>query len=191
MIPLLSTAYLPPISYVNECVSSGKIILEQHEHYVKQTYRNRANIYGANGMLPLIIPVQHEKLFEIPVKDVKISYSSQWQKIHWRSITSAYRNSPYFEFFEDEFAPFYAQKFETLFEFNLELMKRIFSLMKIKVEIFFTSAYEKDIESVKDLRNYFSPEKRDPQETYRQVFAERTGFISDLSIADKLFNQLT
>lgn len=189
MIPLFSTAYLPPISYINECLRSEKIILDGHEHYIKQTYRNRANICGANGLLPLIIPVQHENLFQIPISEVKISYETQWQKIHWRSITSAYRNSPYFEFYEDEFAPHYLKRTETLFEFNLELLKKIFSLLKAEVGITFTSSYEKNPEGVNDLRNHFSPENRIAnQESYRQVFSERFGFINDLSIVDKLFN---
>ncbi len=186
---LLSTAYLPPISYINECIHSGIIILEQHEHYIKQTYRNRTNIYGANGLLPLIVPVQHENLFQIPIRDVKISYASPWQKIHWRSITSAYRNSPYFEFLEDEFAPFYERNYETLFEFNIRLLEKIFSLMNAPVQIEFTSGYEKNPAGVEDLRNSFLPQTRKDIEPYRQVFSERHGFINDLSISDKLFNQ--
>jgi hypothetical protein len=186
---LLSIAYLPPISYINECIRSGKIILEQHEHYVKQTYRNRANIYGANGLLSLIIPVQHRNLFQIPITDVRISYESQWQKIHWRSITSAYRNSPFFEFLEDEFAPFYEKELETLFEFNLKLLEKIFSLMKVDVQVEFTSTYEKNPANDIDYRNNFHPDKRQNIEPYRQTFSDRTGFISDLSIVDMLFNQ--
>jgi hypothetical protein len=189
VIPLFSIAYLPPISYIYECIRSGKIILDQHEHYIKQTYRNRTNIYGANGLLPLIIPVQHKNLFRVPVKDVNISYAMPWQKIHWRSITSAYRNSPFFEYYEDEFATFYEKKFDTLFEFNLELLKRIFFLMKEDVEISFTTSYEKQYADIQDLRNTFSAERRPKQpEIYRQVFSERFGFLSDLSIIDKLFN---
>src|SRR5256885_1476473 len=99
---LFSIAYLPPISYVAEILKSKKITLEKHEHYIKQTYRNRALIYGPNGMLPLIIPVAHEDLYTKPIHEVKISYANNWQLIHWRTITSCYRNSPYFEFFEDE-----------------------------------------------------------------------------------------
>jgi hypothetical protein len=188
--PLLSAAYLPPISYMNECLGSGQIILEQHEHYIKQTYRNRANVYGANGLLPLVIPVHHDNLFRIPIREVKISYESPWQNIHWRSITSAYRNSPYFEFLEDTIAPFYSKRIETLFEFNLELLKTIFSLMKADIQISFTSQYEATPANARDLRNSFLPNKRDANQLpYRQVFTERHGFLSDLSIIDRIFNQ--
>jgi hypothetical protein len=187
--PLLSTAYLPPVSYIEECISSGKIILEMHEHYIKQSYRNRTNIYGANGLLPLIIPVDHQNLFQVPIKDVRISYVNPWQKIHWRSITSAYRNSPYFEFFEDEFINFYEKKYETLFEFNLLLLEKIFSLLKANVRVEFTSIYERQPTASEDLRNHFHPDKRKDIDPYRQVFSERMGFLNDLSFIDKLFNR--
>jgi hypothetical protein len=187
--PLLSTAYLPPVSYIEECISSGIIILEMHEHYIKQSYRNRTNIYGANGLLPLIIPVDHQNLFQVPIKDVRISYVNPWQKIHWRSITSAYRNSPYFEFFEDEFINFYEKKYETLFEFNLLLLEKIFSLLKANVRVEFTSIYERQPTASEDLRNHFHPDKRKDIDPYRQVFSERMGFLNDLSFIDKLFNR--
>jgi len=187
--PLFSTAYLPPVSYIDECIRSGKIILEQHEHFVKQTIRNRAHICGANGMLKLIIPVQHQRPSRIPICDVKISYENAWQKIHWRSIASAYRNSPYFEFYEDEFAPFYHRRFETLFAFNLELMKKIFALLKANVDISFTSSYVKEPAEVTDFRNFPFEEKTDMNsEPYRQVFSDRIGFIAGLSIFDKICN---
>ena len=185
MTPLLATAYLPPISYINECLDSGKIILEQHEHYIKQTWRNRANIYAANGLLSLIIPVQHKSASGGPIKDVKISYETDWQKIHWRSISSAYRNSPYYEFYEDDFAPFYQRKFESLFEFNLELLKKILALMKKDVEISFTSAYEKTSEGINDLRNHYNPSTHvEGASNYGEVDDERFGFVHDLSICD-------
>jgi len=96
---LFPIAYLPPVSYVALCCRSGTILLEKHEHYVKQSLRNRALIYGANGILPLIIPVRHDGLATLPVHEVRIDYSTPWQKIHWRSITSAYRNSAFFEYY--------------------------------------------------------------------------------------------
>src|SRR2546423_10173185 len=112
---LFSTAYLPPVSYFISLLQSTKIIFEKHEHYVKQTYRNRALICTANGIHPLIIPVVHDGLYSQPIHKVKISYETDWQKIHWRTITSSYRRSPYFEFFEDELKPLYEKNVELLF----------------------------------------------------------------------------
>lgn len=188
---LLSTAYLPPISYFSCLLHAERIIWEKHEHYVKQSYRNRALIYGANGLHPLIIPVRHDGGERKPICEKEISYDDDWQKIHWRTITSSYRNSPYFEYFEDEFKSFYETKTETLFEFNFQLLKKILELLQIPFVLEFTSSYEATYPAeVKDLRNSFTPSERNvgfPK--YNQVFCDRYGFIHDLSIVDLLFNK--
>ena len=187
---LISTAYLPPVSFFSRLVQAEKIIFEKHEHYVKQTFRNRALIYGANGIHPLIIPIHHDGNLRKPVWERKVSYDSQWQKIHWRTLTSSYRNSPFFEYFEDEFKNFFETKTETLFEFNLLLINKIFSLMQIPFTPTFTNSYELAGFDGEDLRNAFSPEKRKENlPVYNQVFADRFGFIPDLSIVDLLFNK--
>jgi hypothetical protein len=188
---LLSAAYLPPVSFFSCLISAKKIIIEKHEHYVKQTYRNRALIYGANGIHPLIIPIHHEGLYRRPMHEIKISYDADWQKIHWRTLTSAYRNSPYFEYFEDELRIFYETKTETVFEFNLRLLEKIFSLLQLPFNPGFTSSFEKVWPSeIQDARNLFDPStrKKDMPE-YHQVFSEKHGFIPDLSIVDLLFNK--
>jgi hypothetical protein len=188
---LLSTAYLPPIGYVSRLVTASKIIFEKHEHYVKQTYQSRALTYGANGLHPLIVPVQHDDLYIKPVSEIRISYDSPWQKIHWRTITSAYRNSPFFEYFEDELRPFFETKRETLFEFNFTLLQKLVSLLQIPFKHGFTAAYERTTpESCLDLRNAFTPAGRNTTHpAYKQVFSDRHGFISDLSVIDLLFNK--
>ncbi len=191
MTPLLSISYLPPISYIAACVQSEKIIIEKHEHYIKQTHRNRALIFGANGILPLIIPVRHENLFSIPIHEVRLATGTRWQQVHWKSIVSAYRNSAFFEFFEEDFAGLYQQKFDTLFEFDMEFLKMIFRFLKAGVEVSFTSMYEKDAHPVHDLRNMFDAmQPGQPSEIrYRQVFSDHHGFISNLSVIDLLFNE--
>jgi hypothetical protein len=195
LTPLLPTSYLPTIAYIATCVQSGKVEIEYHEHFIKQTFRNRALIYGANGILPLIIPVQHENLFRIPVHEVKISYHDNWQKIHWRSIVSAYRNSAFFDYFEDEFAPFYQRKFGTLCEFNHELLMLIFRILQVEVEISTTLNYQKFIGERLDLPNAFTTLQHDSESAgtsvnrYRQVFSGKHGFIPGLSIVDLLFNE--
>lgn len=195
MIPLLSIAYLPPVPYIATCIRSEEIVIELHEHYIKQTYRNRALIYGANGILPLIIPIQHKDLFDIPVEEVKISYDVDWQKIHWRSIVSAYRNSAFFEYFEDDFDVFYQRKFQTLCEFDLELLKLVFRILQSEVVVSFTSGYHQEVPGKHDLREAFNmhdedqPNQKPPEMRYRQVFSSKHGFLPNLSIIDLLFNE--
>jgi len=195
LVPLLSVSYLPPISYVAACVQSGKIVIDRHEHFVKQTHRNRALIYGANGILPLIIPVQHADLFNIPVHEVQIANDTDWQKIHWRSLVSAYRNSAYFDFFEDDFRVFYQRKFTSLYEFDLELLKLILRILQAEVDISYTASYQHTTDDKIDLRYAFSEKeqkrktKKPSEMRYRQVFSAKHGFIPDLSAVDLLFNE--
>lgn len=186
---LLSTAYLPPIHYFKKIATSSTVLIEQHEYFVKQTYRNRCTIYGANGVQDLVIPLEntHEKT---PIHQKKIAYKQNWQLNHWRSIESAYRNSPYFIYYADELHPFYTNKYEFLLEYNNELLKTLLRLLKLKGEIQLTDVYEKNV--AEDLRSAFSPKKPIPQNTakpYSQVFSEKHGFIPNLSIIDLLFNK--
>ena len=147
-------------------------------------------VYSANGLLQLIIPVEHTNLYRIPVHEVKISQGSGWQKIHWRSIESAYRKSPYFEYFEADLKPYFEKSAEKLFDFNFTLTEKIFSLMRIPFNYGFTSGYEKNSGDKSDFRNFFTPDKRNLNlPFYRQVFSDRHNFISDLSILDLLFNK--
>lgn len=187
---LLSTAYLPPVTYITRSIKAGSITLDAHEHFVKQSYRSRCSIYGPNGKLDLIVPIVHEKLFTIPVKEVKIANDSRWQTIHWRSLEAAYNNSPYFEFYEDVFRPFYEKKFNYLFDFNLELTRELFKAKRANVEIKITENYIALAENMTDLRNYFHPKMNyETPEKYHQVFADRHGFIDRLSYIDFLFNE--
>lgn len=185
---LLSTAYLPPIEYFRKIVSTNAFFIEKHEHFVKQTYRNRCNILGPNGVQALSIPLvnTHDK---IPVGEKKIAYAENWQKQHWRSITTAYANSPYFIYYSDELYVFYESKFENLLEYNTEILKLLLKLLKIKTEIKFTESFATD--EANDLRNTISP-KTFHQSTfkpYTQVFSEKFPFTPNLSIIDLLFNK--
>ena len=102
---LLPIFYLPPIYWFSKFLNEDQISLEQWENFPKQTYRNRTNIYGANGKLSLVIPIKHTGKRQM--KDIEISYAENWQKIHWKSIKTAYQSSPYFEFYEDKLGEIY------------------------------------------------------------------------------------
>ncbi len=186
---LLSTTYLPPISWFKEIVNNESILIEKHEHYQKQSYRNRCEILSANGKLNLSIPLLKQGDKEI-ITDKRISYTENWQQNHWRAITSAYKNSPYFEFLEDEFKPFYSNKHEFLFDYNWKLAQTILKILRIKKNILFTETFEKNFDG-HDLRNSIHPKIKLKLNTkpYRQVFSDKFDFTDNLSVIDLVFNQ--
>jgi hypothetical protein len=186
---LLSTAYLPPVSYFVEWLKADSVCLETHEHFVKQTYRNRSSIYSANGKLDLIIPVMHANLYSIPISDVQIAYQENWQIKHWRSIESAYRKSSYFEFYESFLFPLFCQREKSLFEWNSKLLNSILRHLKINHSYSLTESYNATPD-VYDYRNKITPASNPGFELpkYFQVFSLKYGFIPNLSILDLLFN---
>ena len=186
---LLSTAYLPNINYLSQVLKHDVVVLEKHEHFVKQTYRNRCEILTSNGKLSLSIPLVKQADKEL-ITDKKISYAEDWQKQHWRAITSAYKNSPYFEFFEDELKKFYENKFEYLFDYNTQLLQTILHILRVEKQIEFTNEFELnptdciDLRALSDLNNSYDFISK----SYYQVFAGKKGFIPNLSCIDAMFN---
>jgi len=190
---LLPMFYLPPVEYFTQLTQfKPDVWIECGEHFPKQTYRNRANIYSPDGVLTLVVPVVKGSKVHTPIKDVKISYDFKWQRLHWLSLEACYRRSAYFEYYEDDFASFYQQKTTHLFEYNQKLLELLLRLLKIKTTLNYTETYEARYpELVTDLRNGFNAKKEVTieQKPYFQVFEERHGFLKNLSIIDLLFNQ--
>jgi hypothetical protein len=189
---LLSTAYLPPISYFAAIQYADEIIIEIYENYVKQSYRNRCNIMSCNGLLGLSIPVCKMNGNHTLIKDIRISYLSKWQINHWRAIESAYNKSPFFLYYRDDLQRFYTQSFEFLIDFNYELLCFILKKINLNIKISFTSDFIPDAQAVNDFRYQFSPKKQIENISfshYYQVFEAKNAFIPDLSIIDLLFNE--
>jgi hypothetical protein len=189
---VLPMFYLPPVEYfVKLNMYKLGILIEREEHFPKQTYRNRANIYSPDGVLALTVPVVRGAKNHTKIKDVKISYDFDWQRLHWLSLQACYRRSAYFEYYEDEFVQFYEKKFPFLFDYNEQLLRFILKSIKLKVDLNYTVTYEAEYPSLIDLRNSMSPKKEANfnQKAYFQVFEERKGFQKNLSIVDLLFNQ--
>lgn len=188
---LLPIVYAGNINFFSYLRTDRNILLENNEHYVKQTYRSRTTIYGANGKLDLIIPVIKGKVGHQIMRDVKISYEQNWQRLHWKSLESAYRSSPYFEFYEHHFVPFYENQIEYLVDFNLAMQDKIVKLLELDIDFSFTDEYEEHPENKTDLRMIADPlytEINFPLKPYTQVFETRHGFIENLSVLDLLFN---
>ena len=183
--PLLPTAYLAPISYYAILLQHPNCSIELNEHFIKQSIRNRCEIYGANGKLRLTIPKERKGSSKTIIESLKISYKQNWQKEHWNAIVSAYNSSPFFEYYKDELQPLFEEKEEYLVEFNSKLQKVILDLLQEKNTFKNTSKYLHQGD-FSDLRNYHWELKN--QEKYDQVFMEKQGFIPNLSILDLLFN---
>ena len=187
---LLSSAYLPPVSFFTAMNSGGDVLFEQYDNYCKQTYRNRCRIATAGGVQTLTIPVVKSDTPKQLMKDVRISDHGDWRRQHWNALESAYMNSPFFMYYQDDFRPFYEKRYEFLMDFNMELTEVILNLAGIKKDIARTDAYMRDAASIKDLRNLIDPgqEQSGANHPYWQVFATKYGFTGGLSAVDLLFN---
>ncbi len=194
-LAILPSVYLGPIQYFQKLNFYPNCVIEQHENFIKQTFRSRCDIYSPNGILTLSIPLTHRNKRQA-IKDVKISYEYNWQTLHWRSLESCYRRSPFFEYFEDDFRPFYFdKKHDFLIDFNEAIQQEILKLLKLKTNYNFTSTYNKTAENTDDFRHIISPKQSLHLDTnfitkpYYQVFETKHGFIPNLSIVDLLFNE--
>jgi hypothetical protein len=191
---LLSTAYLPPISWMATALQSGRIEIEIQETYPKQTFRNRCSISTSSGILNLTVPVNRVNGNHTKTCDILIDNSINWQLSHWRSIVTAYNNSPFFEFYSHLIKPIYFKRTDRLIDLNHELLLILLNALQIKaLNIEYTNTFETKPGYV-DLRNCFGPKIKIQQKIhyelprYIQAFEVKQGYIPDLSIIDLLFN---
>ena len=189
---ILNSLYLAPIEYYSVLFSAEQTLIEIHDNYQKQSYRNRCMIAGANGATSLSIPIEKPTTTKCKMKDIRISEHGNWRHLHWNAIISAYNSSPFFEYYEDDFRPFYEKKQSFLHDFNEELRQLICRLIGIETPVSYTDTYIQTAPDVAtDFRELIHPKKTPTAETpvYYQVFAEKNGFIPNLSIVDLLFNK--
>ncbi|MGB0916997.1 MAG: WbqC family protein [Flavobacteriales bacterium] len=190
MKTLLPIGYFPPISYFAYLIS-GDPVFELHEHFVKQTFRNRCSILGANGRLKLLVPKEKANV-RLTIGETKIHNEVDWQTLHWHSLESAYRHSPYFEYYEDDIKPFFEQERTSMFSTNMESIKMVCGLLDLDFEAKTTTHYDVNAEGL-NLRNSWNKQdylKLNPIKDYPryiQVFSDRFKFEPDLSILDLLF----
>jgi hypothetical protein len=187
----LSTAYLAPIQYYSKLIAYETIYLETAENYPKQTYRNRCHLASANGLQAITVPVEKPATLKAPTRDIRISEHSNWRRLHWNTFLSAYNLSPFFEYYADDFRPFYEKKFTYLLDFNEALQTMICDLLDIQPRIIPTQKYEPHVEN--DFRQAIDPrhplpDARFARNPYYQIFTCKHGFLPNLSIADLLFN---
>lgn len=189
MSQIFPTAYLPSIEYVSLFLKAENASIELFETYQKQSCRTRTNVMTANGIQTLTIPVIKTNGNHTLTKDIEISYKESWQQIHLRCLESAYRKSAYFDYYFPYFEKIYKQKFNTLVELNEFCLKTILKIMKVKKDYSYTTDFEKIVDE-NDYRISLSKgTNKIEMKPYYQVFADRHGFIPNLSIVDLLFNE--
>jgi len=193
---IIPVFYLGPVQYFTKFLRHNPILTEQCGNYIKQSYLNRCVILSANGPISLSIPVicpAHPKSL---LESVLIDYHTPWNKIHWKAIESAYGKSPYFEFYADDFIPFYNRQYERLMDYNLRLLKLILRILGIDQPLTRTPVWQDSWPGFADYREGIHPKqnrrKDDPEFNaipYYQVFSPRFGFVPNLSIIDLIFNE--
>lgn len=216
MKALLSSTYFGPIQWYQKLNRYDECLIERHESFIKQTYRNRMIIPTTNGPLSLTIPTNHD--ISLSMKDIRISDHANWRHVHWNALLSAYGESPFFEYYQDDIRPFYEKKYEFLFDFNMETTAKMIELLDIRPKISVTDEYvlseerrvkseefnglanhkvqssNLKVQSIVDFRDAIRPKKPlpDPEfesKRYYQVYEQKHGFQPNMSILDLLFNE--
>ena len=185
---LLCSAYLPPVNFFTAIKSGGDVLIEQYDNYCKQTYRNRCRIATAGGIQTLTIPVVKSDSPKQLMKDVRISDHGDWRRQHWNALESAYMNSPFFMYYQDDFRPFYERRIEFLIDFNTQLTELILKLAGMDKKIKLTESYSRLSTGINDLRQLIDPQQTSQNRPYWQVFKQKYGFQPNLSAVDLLFN---
>ena len=189
MEALLHPTYFPSISHFAVMAQSDKIVFEMEDNFQKQTNRNRMYIYSPNGIQLLNIPVKHSSSKRQKTKDIQLETAFDWQKQHFKSLEAAYRNSPFFEFFEDDIQPIFEKKHTFLMDLNFQTIELVSKCLGMSFDYSKTEEYFQNPVQT-DYRALANGKKDSFEfETYPQVFEEKFGYINNLSILDLLFNE--
>ena len=194
MTTLLSTTYFGPVQWYQKLYRSEAVEIEQWESFQKQTYRNRCQIATTNGVQALTVPVERHHVQDI--KEVRISDHGNWRHLHWNALQSAYGESPFFDYYQDDIRPFFEKRWTFLLDFNEDIRQIMCALIDIQPEVGFTKAYANHGDSPRDFRGFregICPKHPEPDadfvpRPYYQVYQQKHGFLANLSILDLLFN---
>ncbi|MDG5491514.1 WbqC family protein [Psychroserpens sp. SPM9] len=191
MTTLLHPVYFPNIAHVVAMVQADDLVFEVCDNYQKQTYRNRTSIFGANGKLDLNIPVVYSQKNRQLYQNVAVFNTENWQTQHLKSLESAYRTSPFFEFYIDDLMPLFEMEVDTIMDFNFKCIEVIFDCLQIPLSYTTTEHFDLAPKNVLDARSLANSRKEIEQnfKPYAQMFDDKHGFLSNLSILDLLFNE--
>jgi len=187
MTATLSSTYFGPVQWYQKLLRYAHVFIEHHDSYQKQTYRNRCLIATTNGIQPLTVPVS----LDLHAQCVRVSDHGNWRHQHWQALQSAYGDSPFFEFYEDDLRPFYNERWEYLYDYNEAIRQKMCELLDIHPVVSATTEYQHHPEN--DFRNSIQPKIIAPDadfqpRRYYQVYELKHGFLPNLSILDLLFN---
>ena len=196
MTTLLSTTYFGPVQWYQKLYRYEAVEIEQWESFQKQTYRNRCLIATTNGVQALTVPI--ERGTSPLIKDIRISDHGNWRHLHWNALQSAYGESPFFEYYQDDIRPFFEKRWTFLLDFNEEIRQKMCELIDLQPKVSLTAVYSptshlSPLTSKKDFREGIQPKHPEPDadfvpKPYYQVYQQKHGFLPNLSILDLLFN---
>ena len=183
MVTTLHTTFFGPVQWYQQLYRSEGVFINPDEPYQKQTVRNHCLIAAPNGVQKLTVPIEHPSPTQhlSPISQIRISSHGNWQRQHWHALQTAYGDSPFFIYYEDDIRPFfYEDRWEYLFDYNMDIMKKMCELLDIQPN--FVETPPSPITQNPSLIPHH------PTKPYYQVFRERHGFLPNLSILDLLFN---
>lgn len=216
MKALLSATYFGPVQWYQKLNRYGLCYIEQHDHFIKQTYRNRCVIATTQGTQTLTVPIERYDGLKCEMRDIRISDHGAWRHLHWNALASAYGESPFFEFYADDLRPFFEKRWQFLLDYDLAITEKMCELLDIHPTLRRTDEYVKlsvsaDCDKTQnssfpsdeiaengacwaDYREVIRPKHPLPDadfcpRPYYQVYKQKFGFLPNLSILDLLFNE--
>lgn len=194
MKQLLSTTYFGPIQWYQKLYRAESVQIERWESFQKQTYRNRCIIATTNGPQALTVPIERQFTINC-IKDIRISDHGNWRHLHWNALQSAYGESPFFDYYQDDIRPFFEQRWDYLLDFNEAIREKMCELLDIQPKVDYSKKFTVYSLSscVPDYRMVIRPKNPEPDpdftpKRYYQVYEQKHGFLPNLSILDLLFN---
>lgn len=214
MKALLSTTYFGPVQWYQKLHRYDEVEIEQRESFQKQTYRNRCLIATTQGVQALTVPIERSNPSTVnTIKDIRISNHGNWRHLHWNALVSAYGESPFFEYYQDDIRPFFEKRWAYLFDYNEAIREKMCELLDIEAKVSFSLEFKvyslemntlvaekstinyklSTINKIKDFREGINPKHpmADPDfdpKPYYQVYQQKHGFLPNLSVLDLLFN---
>lgn len=190
---LLSSTYFGPVQWYGKLAHFPVVLIDAHEHFVKQTYRNRCIIPTTGGRQVLTVPTERANGSKQLMSEVRISDHGDWRRIHWNALTSAYGESPFFDYYADDLRPFFEKRWTFLYDFNMEITLKMCELLDISPCILPTHDYQATPDAP-DLRHVIDPKHPLPDpdfspRRYYQVYEQKHGFLPNMSILDLLMNE--